>query len=293
MEHLDDIMGYQVLGTLGYGAKSTIFAVKDKDNHLYALKRVTKESPKDQRFIDQAIYEHDIASKLSHPSLRHSFKLIRGRRMMRVNEVIVLMELVDGVTMEQHHFGSLEELCRLMQLVAQGLAAMHDAGYVHADIKPKNILVTDKNAVKIIDFGQSCPVGTIKQRIQGTPDYIAPEQVLREAITPQTDMFNFGATMYWLLTRKHVPTLIPKDDSAEILPSKAAAKKPQPPSELNPQVPTALSSLVMHCIEKEPAARPSSMLSIYERLELAIAQMQRTKTVAANNEVTTAPPATT
>lgn len=267
-------MGYQVLGTLGYGAKSTIFAVKDKDNHLYALKRVTREDPKDQRFLDQAIYEHDIASKLEHPALRKSFKLIRNRALLRVNEVIVLMELVDGLTMEQYEFESVEEVCRLMQLVAQGLHAMHAAGFVHADIKPKNILVTDKNAVKIIDFGQSCTVGTVKQRIQGTPDYIAPEQVLRHAITPSTDIFNLGATMYWVLTRKNIPTLIPKDDDGGL---STASKKPKPVSELNPDVPTALSSMVMQCVETEPSARPSSMLSIYERLELAVAQFHRTR----------------
>jgi eukaryotic-like serine/threonine-protein kinase len=271
--HLDDIMGYEVLGTLGYGAKSTIYAVKDKDNHVYALKRVIKEESKDQRFLDQAVLEHEVASRFSSPFLRQSLKLIRNRKLMRVNEVIVLMELIDGLTLEQHRPESLEETCRLMQLVAKGLHTMHEAGYVHADIKPKNILVTDKHTVKIIDFGQSCPIGTVKQRIQGTPDYIAPEQVRRHAITPQTDIFNLGATMYWLLTRKHVPTMIPKGDSDGLNTSKS--RKARPPHELNPDVPTALSSLVMQCVETDPAKRPANMMSVYERLELAIAQFQR------------------
>lgn len=269
-------MGYEVLGTLGYGAKSTIYAVKDKDNHVYALKRVVKEEAKDQRFLDQAILEHEVASKFSSPYIRQSLKLIRNRKMMRVSEVIVLMELVDGATLEQHRPESLEELCRLMQLVAKGLHTMHEAGYVHADIKPKNILVTDKHAVKIIDFGQSCPIGTVKQRIQGTPDYIAPEQVQRKQITPQTDVFNLGATMYWLLTRKHVPTMIPRGNGESV----AKPKKARPPHELNPEVPTALSSLVMQCVEADPARRPVNMLSIFERLELAVAQFQRARSSA-------------
>ncbi len=268
-------MGYEVLGTLGYGAKSTIYAVKDKDNHVFALKRVIKEEAKDQRFLDQAVLEHDVASRFNSPYLRQSLKLIRNRKMMRVNEIIVLMELIDGFTLEQHRPDTLEELCRLMQLVCRGLHTMHEAGYVHADIKPKNILVTDKHAVKIIDFGQSCPVGTVKQRIQGTPDYIAPEQVRRHAITPQTDIFNLGATMYWLLTRKHVPTMIPKGDADSLTTSKS--RKARPPHELNPDVPTALSSLVMQCIETDPAKRPANMMSVHERLELAVAQFQRAR----------------
>ena len=66
--------------------------------------------------------------------------------------------------------------------------------------------------LKIIDLGQSCKLGAIKSRIQGTPDYIAPEQVLRKHISHRTDIFNLGATMYWALTGKNVPTLIPKNE---------------------------------------------------------------------------------
>ena len=61
--------------------------------------------------------------------------------------------------------------------------------------------------VKVIDFGQSCRIGTVKERIQGTPDYIAPEQVARRPITSQTDVFNLGATLYWALTGQDIPTL--------------------------------------------------------------------------------------
>src|SRR5690606_35077399 len=109
----------------------------------------------------------------------------------------VLMEMVDGLTLEHYVPDNLIELCRIFQQTALGLHAMHEAGYVHADIKPNNILFMDDQRVKIIDFGQSCKADTVKDRIQGTPDYIAPEQVLRRAITPQTDVFNLGATMYW------------------------------------------------------------------------------------------------
>lgn len=268
----DQLLNYEVMATLGYGAKSTIFAVKDKDNHVYALKRVIKESPKDHRFLEQAIHEYEVCTHFQHEALRKSFKLIKVRKLLRLSEVYVLMELVDGLTLEQHQPETLEELCRLIQRVAQGLQAMHDAGYVHADIKPKNIMVTDKQTVKLIDFGQSCPVGTVKQRIQGTPDYIAPEQVLRRQITPQTDVFNLGASLYWLLTRQYVPTLIPKNGSDGF---SGGAEKAKPPAQINPDVPTGLSNLVMHCVHTEPSRRPATMIDLIERLDLAIAQLRR------------------
>ncbi len=266
------ILGYEVMATLGHGAGSTIYAVRDRNHHVYALKKVVKQTPSDQRFLDQAVLEHEVASRFNHPVLRRSYKLLRQRKLLRTTQVITLMEMVDGFTLEHFNNTDLVAACRLCQQAASGLAAMHQGGYVHADIKPNNILLTDKQEVKIIDFGQSCSIGTIKERIQGTPDYIAPEQVLRRKISPQTDVFNLGATMYWLLTRQHVPTLIPKSKTTLGIQAPPAC---QPPHELNDQVPPALSSLIMECIKIEPKHRPASMQKVHDRLELAISQLAR------------------
>ncbi len=274
MAEFSEIVGYEVLATLGVGARSTIYAVKDGKSELYALKRVVKSSPSDQRFMDQAILEHEVAQKFDHPTLRKSIKLIKQRNFIRTSEVLVLMEMVDGSTLEKHQPDTLAELCRICKDVAKGLGVMHKAGYVHADIKPNNIMVTEDGEVKVIDFGQSCPIGTVKERIQGTPDYIAPEQVQRRSITPQTDVFNLGATMYWLLTQKHVPTLIPKGQAGISLRTEDSCKAPM---ELNPEVPPALSSLVMDCIHTEAPQRPETMALVSDRLDIAAKQFTRRK----------------
>lgn len=274
MADFHEIAGYEVLSTLGFGARSTIYAVRDaKRGETYALKRVVKSSPSDQRFLDQAIQEHEIARKFEHPTLRKSLKVIKQRDFLRVSEVLVLMELVEGKTLEHYQPpGGMRDLVEIMRQVGEGLAAMHAMSFVHADIKPNNVMVTDKGETKVIDFGQSCPIGTVKERIQGTPDYIAPEQVLRRTITPKTDIFNLGATMYWLLTGKHVPTLIPKSGGGINL---RIENKCEPPIELNPQVTPALSSLVMDCIERSPSDRPNSMDEVCSRLEIAQSQLER------------------
>jgi serine/threonine protein kinase len=266
-----DILGYDVVGTLGYGARSTIFVVKDKENKLMALKRVIKNTPADQRFLDQAVHEYEVCRRFNHPSLRKSYKLIRRRKLIRTTEVIVLMELVDGLTLEQLRPKRMMHICRIFEDTAIALGVMHRAGWVHADVKPSNILVTGRDMVKIIDLGQSCRSGTRKDRIQGTPDYIAPEQVERRQINPRTDVFNLGATMYWLLTGQHVPTLIPKTKPVTALRESLSC---DPPRQINPAVPPALSSLVMQCVESIPRERPASMTEVYERLELAISQVQ-------------------
>tara|TARA_Y100001933_G_scaffold257272_1_gene303332 strand:- start:66745 stop:67734 length:990 start_codon:yes stop_codon:yes gene_type:complete len=267
-------LGFEILETLGHGARSTIYLVREKSTAArYALKRVIRNSSADQRFIEQALLEHEVAGQFNHPSLRKSHRTYKIKSFFRIKEVYVLMEAVDGLTLEQRRPSSMMEVCRIFQDTAIALGVMHRAGFVHADIKPNNILVTKQDMVKIIDFGQSCPSGTRKERIQGTPDYIAPEQVKREHITPKTDVFNLAATMYFVLTQQHVPTLIPKGGSGVNLVDRGPTKCPSP-LELNPSVPPALSGLIMNCLEQEPRERPESMTRVYERLEMAIGQIK-------------------
>ena len=136
---------------------------------------------------------------------------------------------------------------------------MHSKGYVHADMKPNNVCVTDDDRVKVIDLGQSCAIGTVKERIQGTPDYIAPEQVHRRPIMPQTDIYNLGATMYWVLTGTHIPTALPKGNSLVGSLDDEFIEKAKLVRELNPDVPERLEELIMQCIQVDIENRPRSM----------------------------------
>ncbi|MBB6428738.1 serine/threonine protein kinase [Algisphaera agarilytica] len=282
MADFHQIAGYDVVSTLGEGAHSTIYEVRDKTGQIMVLKRVIKEGPSQQRFIDQALAEHDVASKIDHPRVRKSIKVIKQRNVIRVSEVLVLMEMVNGKTLEQHRPTDLLQVCQIYYQAAEGLQAMHQAGFVHADIKPNNIMITQKEGVKLIDFGQSCKSGTIKHRIQGTPDYIAPEQVKREAITERTDVFNLGATFYWILTGQHIPTMMHKKQKGSISSSKSDnVKRATPPIEINPEIAPALSSLVMDSIERKVDERPQNMGQIIDRLQIAGAQIQRQRAATA------------
>ena len=273
---MNQIAGYDIIRKLGTGAGSELYAARDKRGGLFCLKHVVKKHAKDQRFLDQAIMEHQIARKFDHPSLRKSFKVIKQREILRVSQIAVIMELVEGTTLEHQKLPSIAKLIELFGVIAAGLRTMHSGGYVHADIKPNNLMITRDGKVKLIDFGQSCPIGTIKERIQGTPDYIAPEQVKRQAITEQTDVFNLGATLYWLLTNERVPTIMPRRGTADAIRRKERELvKARPPQELNPSVPPALSALVMECVETNPRQRPRRMAEVCERLELAGTQVRR------------------
>jgi serine/threonine-protein kinase len=187
--------------------------------------------------------------------------------LLKVNEAFLVMELVEGKPLDVRLPTDLIEIVDTFIGAAQGLRAMHQMGYAHCDIKPNNILRNDRGQVKVIDFGQSCKIGTVKERIQGTPDYIAPEQVARRPISVQTDVFNLGATLYWATTGKVIPTLYTvnkKGDNSFLLDTRI-----QTPQDLNPRVPTALSNLVMECVSTKPQKRPADMDAMITRLELA------------------------
>lgn len=270
------LAGYNVLAEIGRGAASVIYLVQDaRTKRVYALKHVEKREPKDQRFIEQTEREYEIGSKVKHPVIRSVEKLIKTREMLvSVKEVFLLMEYVDGVSIEKKPPRTFERAIDVFMQVASGLSAMHQAGYVHADMKPQNVVVMADGKVKIIDLGQGCAIGTVKERIQGTPDYIAPEQVHRREITPRTDIYNLGATMYWTFTGKNIPTAMPKEGDS-LVPSldDQFIEKPKPVTELNPRCPDLLSDLIMACVQVDPEARPSSMDEVYRRLDLVRAKL--------------------
>lgn len=195
--------------------------------------------------------------------------------MLKVTEMLLSMEFFDGKSLESVPTLSLVDVLLVFRMIATGLNAMHQQGFIHCDIKPNNILMSKAGSIKIIDLGQSCKIGTTKRRIQGTPAYIAPEQVRRKPLGPRTDIFNLGATMYWALTGKNVPTLIPKRNGTLIHKkndnSSIGIQRNYPaPHELKKRIPIGISRLVMECVKDNPAQRPPNMMTVISRLDLMI-----------------------
>ncbi len=266
----DIVEGFRVEAEIGRGAESIIYVVQDpKAKEVWALKHVVKETEKDERFLEQIEAEHTIGSKLRHSGVRGMGRLIKKRPglLSACNEMMLLMELVDGVSLEREPPKTFEAAAWTFEQVARALAYMHGKGFVHADMKPNNIVVDAAGNAKVIDLGQSCPINTVKKRIQGTADYIAPEQVHRRPITGKTDVYNLGATMYQCLTKAYVPTALAKPDSLLGSLDDSLVPKPKRPIEINERVPELFDKLIMECVEVEPARRPE-MDEVAERLNL-------------------------
>jgi hypothetical protein len=168
------------------------------------------------------------------------------------------MELVAGATLEELlHRGevSRDRAVAVVASTALGLAAVHDAGIVHRDVKPANLFVEPTGTVRILDFGVArdlrAPPDPRDSAIAGTPRYFAPEQAEGSPTTPSTDVWALGVVLYELLVgvppfgESSLPQLIYQITSTE----------PRAPRSLNPGLGPAVEAIVLRCLEKDPARR--------------------------------------
>jgi serine/threonine protein kinase len=261
------LFGYDVLEYLGQGAGSNLYAVSDPLTHqIYALKHVVRTNDKSERFMAQLQTEFEVGRAVNHPALRRSVDLKINRPLLRKTiDAALVLELFDGDSLEARPLADVDSIVDCFIKVGHALAALHTAGWVHCDLKPNNLLRAHNDDMKVIDLGQACRIGTVKERVQGTPDYMAPEQVKCEAVTPRTDLFNFGATLYWALCGKNIPTLfnISKSNNSFLFDARIPS-----PLDHNPLVPENLSSLVMECVKTAPHKRPDSMAIVTRKLEI-------------------------
>lgn len=261
------MLGYDVLDVLGEGANSVIYRVEDrKAKQRYALKHVVPQTEKDQRLIEMLRTEFEVSKLFRHPGLRKSVDLKISKKLLGIGgikEAGLVMELVEGVSLDQARPPHVPETVDWFLKAASALGALHNLYLVHCDLKPQNLLRTAEGRVKIIDFGQTARSGTSKDRVQGTADFISPEQVKHRTIGFYTDVYNFGATLYWALTGRRIPTYFTVKRSERDL---IKEQKFPWPHELNENVPPKLSELVMDCVRFSPAYRPQNMGDVVTRL---------------------------
>jgi eukaryotic-like serine/threonine-protein kinase len=251
---------FQILGTLGTGAHSTILHVRrSADGKQYALKVVPIETKEHQKFLLQAQHEFRIAQKFHHANLIKVHALETPRDwLFRVRKVHLLIEYVNGQTLSVVPRLSLARLVQIFTKIASGLQHMHLRGVFHADLKPNNVILSRTGEVKIIDYGLARVKGESRERVQGTPEYMAPEQAKSGTVNEQTDIYNFGATMYRLVTWRLPPSIIPAAGGLP-LDAKAFAIALKPVQEYTAHAPKELCKLIHQCLSYKAQQRPDSV----------------------------------
>lgn len=268
---------YQTLGRLGQGAHSTILHIRRReDSKPYALKVVAIDNKDDQKFLEQARHEFRVAEMLDHPNLLKIYALeTESDWLFRVRKAHLLLEYVNGKTLDTVGKLPMPALAQVFVAVAAALVHMHRKGVCHGDLKPNNVMLGRSGAVKVIDYGLSWIKGEPKGRVQGTPEYIAPETATHKIVNERSDIYNFGATMYRLAAGRLPASVI---SEGKLLPIKAAdwPKLLTPVGQLNPQAPPALCDLIHRCLAFDPVARPGRASEIQGALDHLADELVRT-----------------
>jgi serine/threonine-protein kinase len=245
-------MAIRVVRVLGNGAGSTVLLISDEaaGGKQYALKVVKRQSAEDDIYIAQAKVEYEVSHRLSHESIVQIYDLRVKRTWFRVSGVELLMEFIDGKTLDEVEAPAMGQLILIFGQVVSALAHMHRRGVYHGDLKPSNIMVTNIGRVKLIDFGTAWIRGQEKNRVQGTPQYMAPEQASERVVDERTDIYNLGATMYRMFTGRYAQQGILKADEAGF-------RRLVPPAEILPSLPAKLNETILACLATSPDRRPT------------------------------------
>src|SRR5687768_10395014 len=249
--------GYRITGILGQGGMGVVYEAEQMTlNRTVALKVLAPHLSDDLLFRERFRREGQLQANIDHPHIVTVYeagdsdegvfiamRLIRGPNL---KDMIVSRELDPGRTI------------RILSPIAEALDTAHEAGLIHRDIKPQNILVAGRDHAFLADFGLTKGVGekslTKTGQFVGTFDYISPEQVKGEKATHKSDVYALAAVLYECLTGV-VP--FPKDSEAAVLYAQMADPPPKV-TDQRPELPVSLDDVIALGMAKDPAERYNS-----------------------------------
>jgi serine/threonine protein kinase len=234
---------YQLQDPIGRGGLATIYRGWDLHmERVVAVKVLREVYSTDPKFVTRFQREAKVMTLLQHPNI------VQGYDYGQTNgNYFIVMELVEGTDLHLYlHSREILDVNRAIIIahdVAIGLGAAHRRGIIHRDLKLKDILIGRAGEVKLIDFGLGM---TLNGRLYSSPEYLQGE-----IVTPASDIYSLGIVMYQMVTGR---TPYDGDTPVEIA-LRHITELPEPPSQLNPNIPTALEEIILRCLEKVPNMR--------------------------------------
>jgi len=266
---------YVILGLLGRGGMGAVYRALDTElDEVVALKMLRSELGASEVLLERFRREVKLARRVTHPNVARMFDIGEHE-----GTKFLTMELIDGKTLTELSLAkgrlSLARVLSIAGSVCAGLTAAHEAGVVHRDLKPDNVMVAHDGRVVITDFGIArAPVGSDRATmggVVGTPAYMAPEQVeARPDIDARADLYAFGVMLFELLTG----TLPWVGESPLAIAAARLYKPARDVRELRPDVPPALAEVLARCLARDRDDRPSDAAA----LATALAQAAPTQT---------------
>ncbi len=263
---------YKLLEHLGSGGMATVFLCEHIDmRRLVALKMLPVEQSNSKGALDRFRREARAAARLDHPNI------VRAHDLDRQGDVhFLVMEFVRGTSLSHlvKTFGPLdvERACHYIAQAAAGLQHAHEAGLVHRDIKPGNLLLDRSGTVKILDMGLARFFNDVgdnltrehdSRSVLGTADYMAPEQALDcHKADIRADIYSLGATLFYLLTGE---TLYGQGNAAQKL-VRLQTEAPRSVRDLRPDVPEELADVIARMLARDPNQRYTEPTEVIEAL---------------------------
>jgi serine/threonine-protein kinase len=264
------IPGYRLLGRLGAGAMATVYKAQQLSlDRIVAVKILPRKFSQNPEFVERFYAEGRAAAKLNHPNIVAALDVGRHGKTH-----YFIMEYVQGHTVHEHlvkegPYAEGPALAIAIQ-VATALNHAHQAGLIHRDVKPKNILITQKGVAKLADMGLARAVSDREAaeaeagKAFGTPYYIAPEQIRGVVdIDSRADIYNFGCTLFHMVTGK-VP--FEGEDVSTVL-RKHLDEPMTPPDHINPKLSNGVCEIIELCMAKDPSGRYAATADLIEDLE--------------------------
>ncbi|HXU48756.1 MAG TPA: protein kinase [Candidatus Binatia bacterium] len=245
---------YEILALLGVGGMGQVYKVRNVLSDRVEAMKVLLPNLGDQKMLaDRFIREIKVLAGLHHPNIAEL------RTALTIdNQLVMIMEFVEGTTLAARiQEGGLPYGRSLgyIQQVLSALSYAHSQKIIHRDIKPANMMLTPKGVVKLMDFGIARQDGdvaiTSTNSTVGSIAYMSPEQVKGEHVDPRSDLYSVGVSLYELITGQR-PFV---GDTGFSIMRAHLETMPKPPIELRPDLPAAISDLILMSVAKDPAKR--------------------------------------
>jgi len=251
---------YRIIGLLGRGGMGEVYRATDLTlGQSVALKFLPAEAAGNNRLLERFAGEVRVARQVSHPNVCRVYDLgeVDGAP-------FISMEYVDGEDLASllPRIGRLpaDKAIETARKICAGLAAAHDRGIIHRDLKPQNIMMNKRGEVVIMDFGLAAIADQLSgaEARNGTPAYMAPEQLKGAEVTARSDIFALGLVLYELFTGKRpyeaktVPQLLSQQESGQLTSMTSLA------ADIDPAVERA----IRRCLDPDPLKRPLSALAV-------------------------------
>jgi len=265
---------YQVKSFLGKGGMGSVYCVWDRQRAApLAIKVLAGDIHEQPELLSQLRAEAETLAKLQHPHIVRSYGLGSDGEL-----AFILMDFVDGSTLKERIAQAgkpldLPAVIEIFRPVCTALHYAHSQGIVHCDVKPANILIDRSGRIFLSDFGLARLTEQFRKddRYGGTPAYMSPEQVGRQPLTPQTDVYALGVILFEMFSGGKRPFNGLQASFSGSTPEKIGWEQVYLPApalrEQNPAIPPGLEQIVLRCLQKNPTQRYASAVDLFNDLQ--------------------------